>query len=101
MSCDQHNDELNQLLINLSRRLLQYVGETCPWTDRPEVESTIEELVASQKADIAKLVHLLLDRNWIVDFGTYPTNYTDLPCVAFAYMLNEIVEGEAQTVADL
>ena len=101
MSCDQHNDELNQLLINLSRRLLQYVGETCPWTDRPEVESTIEELVASQKADIAKLVHLLLDRNWIVDFGTYPTNYTDLHFVAFDYLLNEIVEGEAQTVADL
>jgi predicted mannosyl-3-phosphoglycerate phosphatase (HAD superfamily) len=99
----QQNTRLDQLLITLSRSLLQYVGEAWPWTDsHASVErQKINELVALQQKQISRLSELLSRRNGYIDFGTYPTEYTDLHYVALDYLLSQLIENEDSLITDL
>lgn len=103
MPDDTHNALLNQLLINLGRSLLQYVGEAWPWTSDPNApeRKTINELVLRQQAQIIKLADLLAERDWPVDFGAYPTEYTDLHYVALDYLTSQLIENEDGLISDL
>jgi hypothetical protein len=99
----ERNAELNQLLINLNRSLLQYVGEAWPWTadaDSSE-QRTIARLVERQKAWIARLADLLAERGWTIDFGVYPTEYTDLHYVALDYLLKSLLSNQTALLADV
>ena len=103
MRSAERNAELNQLLINLNRSLLQYVGEAWPWTanaDSPE-RRTIERLVERQKVWIARLTDLLVARGWTIDFGVYPTEYTDLHYVALDYLLSALASNQTALLADV
>ena len=103
MRSAERNAELNQLLINLNRSLLQYVGEAWPWTaeaDAPE-RRTIERLVERQKVWIARLADLLAERGWTIEFGVYPTEYTDLHYVALDYLLSALVSNQTALAADI
>ena len=97
------NSNLNTLLINLTRSLLQYVGEASPWSqDGAETEQrTIDDLVARQRAQVAALTEFLSARNWPIDFGSYPTEYTDLHYVALDYLLSQVIDNEESLVGDL
>ena len=99
---DTHcNDVLGDLLIDLSRCLLQYVGEGWPWTAGDESEQQIiDELVARQKQGVARLAELLSSRRVSIDFGTYPTDYTDLQYLALDHLLGQLVVSQ-QALVDL
>ncbi len=93
---------LNDLLINLGRSLLQYVGECWPWTD-PDTEDEhqkINELVAAQKRQVGQLAEMLIDAEWNVDYGTYPTEYTDLHYVALTYLLDQLIQNQQYLVEE-
>ncbi len=89
---------LNELLINLGRSLLQYVGECWPWSDpdTQEAQHKIDELVRIQKSQTARLAYLLYEADWTIDFGTYPTEYTDLHYVALGYLLDQLVHDQLE-----
>ena len=99
----QHNTQLDQLLITLSRSLLQYVGEAWPWTGShaSTERQKINELVSRQQKQISRLSELLSRRNRYIDFGTYPTEYTDLHYVALDYLLSQLIENEDSLITDL
>lgn len=103
MSDPTHNALLNQLLVNLGRSLLQYVGEAWPWTshDHTRERKTIEELVSRQQAQIARLVNWLAARDGAVEFGAFPTEYTDLHYVALDYLISQLIENETALIGDL
>jgi hypothetical protein len=103
MPASEHNRELQRLLVDLGRSLLQYVGECWPWTDpaEEEIHHTIDRLVSRQKREIGRLGVLLSHRERVVDFGTYPTEYTDLHFLSLDYLLGELVAGENDLVRDL
>ena len=75
--------------------MLQYVGESWPWTrfDAGTERETIGRLVARQQEQVARLTSLLSIRRWTIDFGTYPTDYTDLHFVALDYLLAQLIES--------
>jgi hypothetical protein len=101
---DQHiNEQLNQLVINLGRSLLQYVGETWPWVPvGAEVErSIILQLVERQQRNVARLVDLLDERHWTIHMGVYPLKYGDLHYVALDYLLSELVAGQQSLISDV
>jgi len=99
MANRQHNAILGDLLIELSRCLLQYVGEGWPWTAGDDTEQrTIDELVARQKQGVAKLADLLSSRRVAIDFGTYPTEFTDLQYLALDHLLGQLVESQRALV---
>ncbi len=94
MAGQRFNADLNQLLIDLGRSLLQYVGESWPWTSATShAQDELQALVRRQQAGIARLASLLNERGWTIDFGTYPTEYTDLQYCALSYLLGQLIEG--------
>ena len=94
------NAQLNHLLITIGRSLLQYVGESWPWTseDSDEARRKLTELVDRQQQSVGALASLLNAREWAIDFGTYPTDYTDLHFIALDFLLAQLVENQEAVV---
>lgn len=103
MTTPQRNRELNDVLISVGNSLLQYVGECWPWTpeDAASIHPAMESLIERQKQQIARIVDLLVARAWPIEFGTYPTDYTDLHFVALDYLLPQLVDGEQALIDEL
>lgn len=99
----QHNARFNEFVVSLGKSLLQYADESWPWIGASEAEtqSTFHRLAGVQRQAVAALVELLDQREWTVDFGTYPTDYTDLQFLSLDYFLARILAGERALVADL
>ncbi len=73
------DEQLNSVLIELNRSLLQYAYECWPYAQAGDsAAAKLTELAAIQQTDVGVLVDVLLERQWPIDFGTYPTEYTAL-----------------------
>ena len=102
MSGPANNQDLNRLLIDLGRSLLQYVGECWPWTSSTSSAQTkLEGLVEQQRAGVGKLFELLNHRGYTVDFGAYPTEYTDLHYCALSFLLKELIEEASESSQEI
>jgi hypothetical protein len=99
----QHNGKLNQLLIDLGRSLLQYVGQCSSWAGQnpASIEQEFNGVVAQQQHEVAQLVDLLMQRHWTIDFGVFPPTYTDLHFLALKYLLKQILENQQLILAEL
>lgn len=99
----QHNAKLNQLLVDISRSLLQYVGECSSWASRSQaaMEHEVPKLVAMQQDHVRQLVELLMQRGWSIDFGGFPATYTDLHFLSLKYLLTLIIESQKAVLAEL
>jgi hypothetical protein len=99
----QHNARLNGFIISLGRSLLQYADECWPWVGSSEAETQqlLRRLADLQRQEVSAIVELLDQREWTIDFGSYPTDYTDLHFVSLDYLLSRIIAGEQANVADL
>ncbi len=94
-----HNSILSDLLVEQSRCLLQYVGECWPWMSGDDAERCrIDELVTRQQQGVGRLADLLNGRRQSIDFGTYPTEFTDLQYLAFSHLLGLLVENQQALV---
>ncbi len=93
---------INEALIGLSRSFLQYVAESWPWVDESagRIEEQVQILAGRQRQDVSELVHLLTDRDWPIDFGTFPTEYTDLHFISLSTLFDWLSNGQRQ-IADL
>lgn len=99
----QHNSRLNAFVVSMGRSLLQYADESWPWTasNEAETQAVLHRLATLQRQAVEALVELLDLRDWTIDFGTYPTDYTDLQYLSLDYFLSRIAAGEKSVVADL
>ncbi len=98
MSGQSNEAVLNRVLIQLSRSFLQYVSESSPWVrfDAPGLASEIENLAACQRGDVARIVDLLNDREYFVDFGTFPTEYTDQQFLGLDVLIGRLERSQAR-----
>ncbi|GAB4144920.1 MAG: hypothetical protein Tsb009_16850 [Planctomycetaceae bacterium] len=89
------NGLINRLAIDLGHSLLQYLGEAWPWSDanHREEHSKIDELVARQSELVDRLLNLLQDRDWAIESGTYPTEFTDLQYLSLEFLLDRTIEN--------
>lgn len=96
----ESSDRLNDLLIKIGRSLLQYVRESWPWTSagNSEARRTLERVAEAQIQDVAALVECLTARDHVIDFGTYPTEYTSLHYVSLDYLLSHVIADQEQVV---
>ena len=94
---------INDALIGLSRSFLQYVAESWPWVDEADraIEQQVHVLAARQRQDVGDLVQLLLERDWPIDFGTFPTEYTDLHFISLSALFSLLQNGQSQIAARL
>jgi hypothetical protein len=98
-----HDAKLNDLLVDLGRSLLQYADESWPWAKTAEAaaERTVRAAAAEQRDHVAQLADLLADRNWTIDFGGYPTDYTDLHFLSLDFFLPRLADAQAALVSEL
>ena len=101
MAESQNNSELNLLLINLGRSLLQYVEACSPWYGDETQGNPLDALVIAQKDNLALLTDLLIQRRWNIDFGSFPTEYSDLHFVALDYLILQLIENQKALIADI
>lgn len=96
---------LNKLFVLLHRSLLQYVGECWPWAADSgrdvETLAAVKGLVAKQKHDESLLSAPLSESGWPIDFGGYPTAFTDLQYLSLNYLLKQVVKCQTEIVAAL
>lgn len=97
------NEQLNQALIRLHRNLLQYAGECWVWAGsaRTREREVLDKIVAEQKQAVAALADLLAGRHHSIEFGTYPTQFTDLHYVSLDFLHGQLVAEQTQLVQDL
>jgi hypothetical protein len=98
-----HDAKLNDLLVELGRSLLQYADESWPWarTNEAAAEKTVRDAAARQREHVGRLADLLADRNWPIDFGNFPTDYTDLHFLSLDFFLPRLAEAQDDDVAEL
>jgi hypothetical protein len=99
----QHNAKLNQLVVDLGRSLLQFVGEVSPWTPANAVATreAVARLVRRQQADVARLTDLLVARSCPIDFGMYPSDFTDLHFLSLKSLLPRVIASQEALIAEL
>lgn len=89
---------LNSVLIKMARSFLQYMSEASPWVG--ETAQSIGEQVAvlavRQRQDAALIADLLADREYFVDFGVYPTEYTDQQFLALEAVFSNLRSSQDQ-----
>lgn len=101
MAAIAHNAKLNELVVDLGRSLLQYAAESSPWAKTGALADEMERLASRQRDSVARLVDLLVNRGWVVDFGVYPTDYGDLHFLAWNYFVPKLRASQEALVAEL
>ena len=98
---DQSQTALNSALIDMSRSFLQYVAEGWPWVDSEHqaVGDQVLALAESQRGDVAAIVELLTEREQFIDFGSFPTEYTDLQFLALDAMFDWLENSQQGVIA--
>lgn len=102
MAATQSSARLNAVLIRTYRSLLQYLRECSAWADLNEadVEQAAESMGKEQQALVGRMVDVLQSRGWAIDFGNFPTEFTDLHYVALDYLLGQLVADEGKIIAE-
>ena len=92
MTCQDNDILLNNALIQMARSFLQYVAESWPWvsTESASVESQVRVLAARQRQDVSQLAALLVRREHFIDFGSFPTEYTDQQFLSLQAMIGRM-----------
>jgi hypothetical protein len=93
MTCQDNERLLNNVLIQLARSFLQYVAEASPWVSRDasSLEAQVLVLAARQRQDVAAIAALLNQREHAIDFGSFPTEYTDQQFLALDSLIDGII----------
>lgn len=91
------DSRINSVLISLSRSFLQYVSESWLWVDDSAkgVGEQISVLAARQRQDVADLARLLQDREWSIDYGAYPTEYTDMQFLSLSALFSQLMFAQS------
>jgi hypothetical protein len=97
------SDRLNDLLIDVGRSLLQYVGESWPWTseDESDIHTAVERIVAEQRETVLQIAGLLDKRGHRITYGQYPSDYTSLHYVALDYLLDQLIAQQQDLAGEL
>lgn len=89
MTCQDNEAVLNNTLIQMACSFLQYVAESWPWVSNEanSIEPQVRVLAARQRQDVAEIVNLLTAREHFIDFGSFPTEYTDQQFLALQTLI--------------
>jgi hypothetical protein len=94
---------LSDLLNQVRYSLLQYIGETWPWTGEAEQarRDAFGGLVRRQQFSAERLASLLIDRRAIVPGANYPRDCSELHFVTIDYAKTRLIENASKVVAAL
>ena len=93
----QTESVLNRVLIDMGRSFLQYISDAWPWVDplAQSIQDQVMVIAARQRQDVGDIASLLTEREQFIDFGTFPTEYTDLQFLSLDAILSRIHKSQA------
>ncbi|MGD9647811.1 MAG: ferritin-like domain-containing protein [Pirellulales bacterium] len=93
-------DVLNHLLATLQRSLAEYLQSSRYWTHRGDerAEAIVLHLVEDQRAYMARLASLILERHGQIEPSSFPMEFTDLNLLSLDYLLQELVGHQRATI---
>ena len=89
---------LNNLLIRIRCSLIQYAGESWPWSADPAAQTVVLQVVEEQKTLVARLAALLEKRGHWIEWGVYATEFTSLHYVSLKYLLGRLTVSQRELV---
>lgn len=95
MTSRDSNELLNHAIRAMAHSFLQYMAEGWPWV-RSEVRSAeqqIRVLAARQRQDVSELAEFLSERDVPIDFGTFPTQYTDQQFLSLTTIITQLTSS--------
>jgi hypothetical protein len=94
---------LSDLLNQVRYSLLQYIGESWPWSDKDDQMrlDVFVSLVRRQQFSAERLASLLLDRRAVVPGSNYPKDCSELHFVTLDYAKTRLVENASVIVGAL
>jgi hypothetical protein len=103
MSDSVANEQLNHVLIRLLRNLSQYAVESWVWSSESQAaeRSVVGRIVAEQQRSVGRLADLLATRACNIEFGTYPTEYTDLHYVSLDFLRDQLIADQTGLIGEL
>ncbi len=96
MTCQDNELVLNNTLIQMACSFLQYVAESWPWVnvDSGSIETQVRVLAARQRQDVGEIVSLLTAREFYIDFGSFPTEYTDQQFLSLQVLIGRLKHSQ-------
>lgn len=93
----QTESVLNRVLIDMGRSFLQYISDAWPWVDplAQSIQDQVMVIAARQRQDVGDIAELLTQREQYIDFGTFPTEYTDLQFLSLDTILDYVGQSQA------
>ena len=93
-------DTFNRLLAIHYRSLPMYMVWATPYRRAEDEHSwkTILQIVEDQKALSARIVELIADRNWRVDYGDFPITFTGSHDLALDFLVRRLAQWQKGTV---
>jgi len=92
--------ELKQLLVVLARSFLQYADTACLWATGASGmgSAQLAQLADAQRQDVGRIVGHLQRDDPGVEFGTFPTDYTDLHFLSLEFLANQLLDNQTSLV---
>ena len=96
MTCQDNEILLNNTLIQMSCSFLQYVSESSPWVrvEATSIEGQVYVLAARQRQDVSDIVNVLSAREHHIDFGSFPTEYTDQQFLGLSMLIGRLKQSQ-------
>ena len=93
-------DTLNKLLAIHYRSLPMYLVWAAPYRRDEDVTAwkTILQIVDDQKELSSRIVELISDRNWRVDYGDFPITFTGSHDLSLQYLVRRLADWQKGTV---
>ena len=103
MTDQDNNSLLNSAVISMAHSLLQYVADAGTWVQMGAqgVEEQVDVLAARQRQDVGDVAALLTEREFAIDFGTFPTEYTDLQFLSLEALFGSIRQGQSDVLEEI
>lgn len=98
MTCQDNEILLNNVLIQMARSFLQYVAECSPWVrmESASIGDQVNVLAERQRQDVSEIVALLSSREHFIDFGSFPTEYTDQQFLALQTLMSRLSSSQTR-----
>ena len=96
-------DVLNRLLTIHYRSLAMYLVWACPYRRHEDEHAwqVVLQVVEDQKTLCTRIVELISERNWRMDYGDFPITFTGSHDLSLAYLVRRLVDYERGTIAAL
>lgn len=94
---------LSDLLNQIRYSLLQYIGESWPWTGKDDQsrKDAFDGLVRRQQFSAERLASLLAERRAVVAGSNYPQDCSELHFVTLDYAKKRLIRDTSEIVSSL